>query len=134
MRYRLCFQAHLRGRCTVGDWDLGVYHWDLPQASVQFLEPPSCAFSLSLSLPLFLSLSLCVHNADVHVSGDVICDYRIRTNSSTWLRWVLVLFVWGILLPIIARWEWQLFFEEWKLPWEHEHPFQRLGRDCMEGA
>ena len=59
---------------------------------------------------------------------------RIQTNSTTWLRWIIVLCVWGVLLPIIARWEWQLFFEDWKLPWEHDSPWQRLGKDCMEGA
>jgi len=58
---------------------------------------------------------------------------HLRDDSKIWMRWVLVIFVWGVMLPIAARWTWQFFFEEWIFPWEHEFPFRRLTWDCFEG-
>eukprot|EP00039_Didymoeca_costata_P027205 m.17760 g.17760 ORF g.17760 m.17760 type:complete len:916 (+) comp6103_c0_seq1:166-2913(+) len=57
-----------------------------------------------------------------------------RQYAKIWGRYTLVIFCWGIVLPIIARWTWRCFFEEWVLPWNHDDPIQRLAWDCAEGA
>lgn len=48
-------------------------------------------------------------------------------------RMTIVAINWGFIFPIIARWTWQLYFEDWLFPWEKDNPGQRLLWDCVQG-
>eukprot|EP00040_Diaphanoeca_grandis_P023286 m.126424 g.126424 ORF g.126424 m.126424 type:complete len:884 (-) comp29200_c0_seq7:99-2750(-) len=57
-----------------------------------------------------------------------------RDAVQSWSRMAIVAFCWGIIFPIVARWTWQLFFEEWLFPWEKEDAVRRLAWDCAQGS
>eukprot|EP00051_Salpingoeca_urceolata_P014564 m.185702 g.185702 ORF g.185702 m.185702 type:complete len:1003 (+) comp18122_c2_seq11:419-3427(+) len=61
----------------------------------------------------------------------------LRTSASTFSTWSRVLLVavcWGFLLPIVARWTWALYFDEWAVPWQHPDPLRHLVWSWIEGT